>query len=221
MGAQGAGKGTQAERIAPMFHLSHLSTGELFRSAVAAETALGAIAKGFLDRGELVPDDITIELVDERLAFLAALRASGDGLRGALFDGFPRTDAQAHGLDVALAVRDERVSKVVEISVPRDRLVSRLSGRLVCPNDGLTYHLVFNPPKAAYVCDRCGTTLTQRADDTPEAIEKRLSIYFAQTEPLLEYYRSRGLLVVVDGDAEIDVVTESIARVLEDAGLTR
>lgn len=214
MGAQGAGKGTQAERIAPRYNLAHLSTGELFRAAVASGTELGILAKGYLDRGELVPDAVTIGIVDAKLLEIA----TGSPARsGALFDGFPRTAAQAAGLDEALARRGERITAVVEIFVPREKLVFRLSGRRICPNCGATYHMEFNPPRQEGICDRCGSGLVQRPDDTADAIARRLDIYFAQTEPLLNYYEERGLLRRIDGDREIDQVTESIAAAIDEA----
>jgi len=211
MGAQGAGKGTQAERIAPQFDLLHLSTGELFRAAVKHETELGVLAKGFLDRGELVPDEVTIGIVDARLQEVAS---GAIAKCGALFDGFPRTPAQAEGLDRALASRNDHIDAVIEIRVPREKLIVRLSGRRVCPSCGATYHLEFNAPQVEGVCDRCGSALVQRPDDTPDAIARRLDIYFAQTEPLLNYYDSRGLLKRVDGDGEIDSVTDAIVSAL-------
>lgn len=213
MGAQGAGKGTQAERIAPEFNLAHLSTGELFRAAVAAGTELGTLAKGYLDRGELVPDAVTVGIVDDRLGEIAAAGERS----GALFDGFPRTSAQAAGLDDALAVRGDSIAAVVEIDVPREMLVARLAGRRVCPACSATFHLEFNPPAVAGVCDRCGTKLIQRQDDTPEAISRRLDIYFEQTAPLLDYYQQRGLLTKVDGNLPIDDVSERIASAIRAA----
>lgn len=218
MGAQGAGKGTQAERIAPRFQLAHLSTGELFRAAVANGTELGVLAKGYLDRGELVPDDVTIGIVDNKLQEISAEQPE---LQGALFDGFPRTAAQAEGLDRALAKRDERIGAVIEVSVPRDKLVARLAGRRVCSICGATYHIEFNPPAREGVCDRCGGELIQRKDDTPEAINRRLETYFAQTEPLLAYYQERGLLTRVDGDRPIDEVTDGIAAAIDAANAAR
>jgi adenylate kinase len=214
MGAQGAGKGTQAERIAPRFSLVHLSTGDLFRAAIAAGNELGVLAKGYLDRGELVPDEVTIGIVDTRLAEIAADHAAGSPTRGALLDGFPRTPGQAAGLDAALAKRGESIDAVIEIDVPLEKLVARLSGRWICPNCGATYHAEFNPPTVAGTCDRCGSALIQRADDTPEAIQRRLDLYFEQTEPLLAYYRDRGLLRRVDGDGEIEAVTVAIAEAI-------
>jgi adenylate kinase len=218
MGAQGAGKGTQAERIAPRYKLAHLSTGELFRAAVANDTALGRLAKGYLDRGELVPDDVTIGIVDEKLQKIAN---QAPEVQGALFDGFPRTAAQAEGLDRLLAKRGEPISSVIEVSVPREKLVSRLAGRRVCQNCGATYHVEFNPPSKEGVCDRCGGPLIQRPDDTPEAINRRLDIYFAQTEPLLDYYKARGLLKRVNGDQPIDEVTDAIAAAIDEAPVAK
>jgi adenylate kinase len=214
MGPQGAGKGTQAERIAPRYNLAHLSTGDLFRTAIANETELGKLAKGYLDRGELVPDDVTIGIVDAKLSELAA---GSNNYEGALLDGFPRTLAQAEGLDQALAKRGERIGSVVEISAPRDKLVARLAGRRVCSKCGATYHVEFNPPPTDGVCERCGGTLIQREDDTPDAINRRLDIYFAQTEPLLDYYEKRGLLRRVNGDRPIDEVSEEIEAAIDSA----
>ncbi len=212
MGAQGAGKGTQAERIAPRFELAHLSTGELFRNAIAAGTELGVLAKQYLDRGELVPDDVTIGLVDRKLAAIADAHAAGNPIGGALFDGFPRTLGQATGLDALLSRRCETIDAVIEIDVPLEVLIVRLAGRRVCPGCGATFHIEFDPPATSDVCDRCGSALVQRADDTPEAINRRLELYFQQTKPLLDYYRERGLLRRVDGNREIDAVTRAISR---------
>lgn len=217
MGAQGAGKGTQAALIAPKYRLAHLSTGELFRHAVSSGTELGLLAKHYLDRGDLVPDAVTVGIVDNKLSEIAA---GHNDLRGALFDGFPRTAAQAEGLDDALAKRNEKIDRVVEITVPRATLEARLSGRWVCPACGATYHLEFNPPQQSKVCDRCGAALIQRADDTPEAIKRRLDIYFEQTAPLLAYYESRGLLSQVDGDQSIEAVAEAIGEAIDGASAT-
>jgi adenylate kinase len=212
MGAQGAGKGTQAALIAPQYRLAHLSTGELFRHAVANGTELGLLAKQYLDRGELVPDAVTVGIVDNKLSEISA---GQNDLQGALFDGFPRTAAQAAGLDEALAKRNERIDRVIEISVPREKLETRLAGRWSCPNCGATYHMEFNPPQNDKVCDRCGFGLVQRSDDTVDAIKRRLNIYFEQTEPLLDYYEARGLLRRVDGDQSIEQVTAGIAAAID------
>jgi adenylate kinase len=214
MGAQGSGKGTQAERIAPRFNLAHLSTGDVFRAAIANGTELGLLAQQYLDKGELVPDAITIGIVDAKLLEIAASTPSRDG---ALFDGFPRTAGQAAGLDSALAKRDELITAVVEIFVPREKLVMRLLGRRVCQNCGATFNVVMNPPKIDGICDRCGHALLQRKDDTPEAIERRLDIFFAETQPLFNYYQERGLLTRVNGDRPIEQVTAEISDAITSA----
>jgi adenylate kinase len=213
MGAQGAGKGTQAERIAPRFALAHLSTGELFRSAIASQSEFGLKLKAILDAGELVPDDVTLGIVDARLAEIGAT----EGVTGALFDGFPRTPGQAEGLDRVLVARRERIGAVVEIHVPRERLIERLAGRRICPKCNATYHVLFNPPAQEGICDRCGSALIQRPDDTPEAITRRLDLYFEQTSPLLDYYKQRGILTQIAGEGEIDDVTARIAAVIDAA----
>ena len=217
MGPQGAGKGTQATRIAEQLELVHVSTGELFRSAIKAKTPLGVMAKEILDRGDLVPDDITLGIVEKRLEEIAETRSAGGNARGALFDGFPRTPAQAKGLDDLLERRGERLVTVIEITAPREVLVERLSGRRVCPNCGAVYHIEFSPPKVDSICDNCGHQVIQRADDTPEAIERRLSLYDEQTAPLLNYYRERGLLQTVNGDRDVDTVSADLVRVIEDS----
>lgn len=214
MGAQGAGKGTQAERLAPRLRLTHLSTGELFRAEIKSGSDLGTLLKEIYDRGDLIPDVMTLEIVNLRLD---QITASGDSI-GALFDGFPRTPAQAEGLDQTLDARNEALAAVIEIAVPREQLVDRLSGRRVCPICGTTYHVDFNPPLVAGLCDRDGAMLIQRADDTPEAINRRLDIYFAQTAPLLSYYDARGLLRRVDGDRPIAVVSDHIVEAVECSG---
>jgi adenylate kinase len=214
MGPQGSGKGTQAGRLAPRLRLEHLSTGDLFRAAIASESPLGRRVKAILDRGDLVPDDLTIGIVAERLDRIAAERALGVGAQGALFDGFPRTLPQAEGLDRLVAERGDRIGAVVELAMPADRLVTRLAGRRVCPQCGATYHVEFNPPKEAGVCDRCGAEPVQRDDDKPEPIRRRLATYFAQTAPLLSYYRERDLVIQVDGDQPIDRVTDEIVAAL-------
>lgn len=214
MGPQGVGKGTQASRIAERIGLSHLSTGELFRAAIKAKTPLGVMAEKILDEGKLVPDDVTLGIVEGRLDEIAAERTAGSNVHGALFDGFPRTLPQAEGLETMLAKRGESILAVIEISAPRDVLVQRLSGRRVCPNCGSTYHVEFDPPKVDSICDNCGHTVIQRADDTPEAIERRLSLYDEKTAPLLKYYEDRGLLTRVDGNRDMDSVSADLIRII-------
>ena len=210
MGPQGAGKGTQASRVAPRLCLTQLATGELFRAAIKSQTGLGRKIKETYDRGELVADDVTIRMVEEKLDEIARQRRLGEGVRGALFDGFPRNRAQAEALDDVLARRGEAISAVIRIDAPLDRLVERLTGRRVCSQCGAVYHVEFNPPRQLDICDRCGGEVVQREDDTPEAVKKRLRLYFEQTQPLLAYYEERGLLAAVDGDQPIDAVTDEI-----------
>ena len=212
MGPQGSGKGTQAGRLAPRLGLVPIATGELFRGAIAADTPLGRRIKDIYDRGELVPDDLTVRLVEEKLDEVARQQELGEAVRGALFDGFPRTRAQAEALDATLARRSATISVVIQIEVPFETLVARLAGRRVCKRCGAVYHVDFNPPSRPGICDRCGGEVMQREDDRAEAVEKRLSLYFRETEPLLTYYRERGILAAVDGNQPIDVVTEDIAR---------
>ena len=216
MGPQGSGKGTQSERVRSRLNLGSVATGELFRSAIKSGTELGQQIKAKYDRGELIPDDLTITLVDVRLDELAGQRGpDGRPVQGAVYDGFPRTAAQAAALDRALAARGEQVDAVIAIDVPRDVLVERLSGRRVCSNCGRVYHVVFDPPKTEGVCDVCGGELVQRADDTPEAVAKRLDLYETETAPLLDRYADRGLLVRVDGDGSIEDVTDAIVEAIE------
>lgn len=214
MGPQGSGKGTQAERLLPRLGLVSIATGELFRGAAKAGTSLGLRAKDLMDRGELVPDDVTVALVAEKLNEIDARRAAGEDIRGALFDGFPRTAAQAEALDALLTGRGEGIDSVVSIEVPRDQLIERLAGRRICPVCNTVYHVVFNPPRRDEVCDNDGTPLVQRADDTPEAVRKRLDTYEEKTAPLLAMYEQRGVLRKVDGSQAIDDVTEAIAAVV-------
>ena len=211
IGPQGAGKGTQAARIAPLFGLLHLATGDLFRALMAGESDLAAEVRAFYDRGELVPDALTARVL------FAALdeRAAGGDVRGALIDGFPRNAAQAEVLDEQIAARGEELAAVVHIDVARDVLMRRLTGRLVCRTCGATYHREFNPPRTPGVCDLDGGELYVRSDDTEDAVARRLDIYFAQTEPLLDRWRERGIVLDIDGDQPIDAVTAAIAVSLE------
>lgn len=214
MGAQGSGKGTQAFELAPRAHLVHLSTGDLFRAAIAEGDALGREIKAIYDRGDLIPDDLTLRLVDAKLDQVAIEGSGGEPAQGALFDGFPRTAGQADGFERMLAARGEELTVVVLISMPQDALELRLSGRRVCPNGHGPFHVVFNPPRTVGICDVCGEPLIQRDDDKPEAIQRRLSNYFAQTTPLIDYFRDRAKLVEVDGDQPVEAVTRSIAEAL-------
>lgn len=220
MGPQGSGKGTQAERLLPLLQLKPIATGNLFRAAIAAGTPLGKQAKAILDNGQLVPDDITIGLVEQKLDDLAPLIAKGEA-KGALFDGFPRTRAQAESLESSLARRGEEVDAVFWIDVPREQLLERLAGRLVCTRCGQVFHLTMNPPAVAGVCDVCGGVLTQREDDTPLAVSNRLAAFMELTAPLLDYYDQQGRLYRIDGARPIGEVTESIVGLIKTLGSNR
>jgi adenylate kinase len=218
MGPQGSGKGTQSARVRSRLNLASIATGELFREAIRGESPLGKRIKAVYDRGELVPDEMTVALVEERLGQLDRERAAGVAIEGALYDGFPRTEGQARALDEALARRGEAVTAVIAIDVPRQTLLERLAGRRVCASCGHVYNVVTDPPRQVGVCDICGGEVIQRADDTPEAVAKRLDLYAVETAPLAERYANRGLLVHVDGDRQIDEVTDAIVAVIERRG---
>lgn len=211
IGPQGSGKGTQAAAVAPQLGLVHVATGDLFRALMASDSELAREVRSYYDRGALVPDDLTVRVLVTRLD---ELEREQPNYRGVLLDGFPRNRAQAEALDRVLRERGDDLVAVIHLVVPREALIERLSGRLVCQQCGATYHRIFNPPRQPGVCDRCGGPLIQRSDDTPEAITRRLDIYEEQTAPLLEYYRQRGLLVDIDGDRSIDEVSQSILAAL-------
>ena len=215
MGAQGSGKGTQAERIGPQLKLVKVATGDLFRAAIAQKSELGLQVQSIIEAGDLVPDELTSAIVQVRLAQIAAQRSAGDDVAGALFDGFPRTEAQARSLDEILASQGVALDAVVEIDVPREKLIHRLSGRRTCENCGAVYHVESDPPKVDGICDKCGGKLIQREDDTQDAIARRLALYDNSTRPLLDYYRAKGVLVTVNGDQHIDTVTKEILAVLQ------
>jgi adenylate kinase len=199
MGGPGAGKGTQAKRLEQTLGLPQIATGDLFREHLKKETELGKAAREYMDAGELVPDEVTVAMAEERIA-------RPDCGRGALFDGFPRTLPQAQALDDLLAQLGARVNIVPYIHVSREVLLARLAGRWTCSVCGRVYHVLFNPPQTAGVCDRDGGELYQRADDTVETQKRRIEVYFEQTAPLVESYRQRGLLVEIDGEQPIDDV---------------
>ncbi|WP_067934861.1 adenylate kinase [Alicyclobacillus kakegawensis] len=210
LGMPGAGKGTQAARIHDDYGLVHISTGDMFRAAAAMGTPLGDKVKGYLDSGKLVPDDVTIEVVRERLR-------QPDAERGFLLDGFPRTLPQAEALDAMLEDIGLGLSAALYIHVPQEVLLSRMTGRRICRECGATYHVVFQPPRQEGICDRCGGELYQRSDDTEEAVKTRLQQY-AHTAPLVEYYRKRGLLRQVDGQRPIDEVYAEVRSILNELG---
>ena len=214
MGPQGSGKGTQSERVRTRLNLGSIATGELFRAAIKGGTALGQRVQAVYDRGELVPDDLTIALVEERLDLLAQERSQGARIEGALYDGFPRTVAQADALSRALGARGEDLTAVIAIDVPRETLIERLAGRRVCSNCGRVYNILSDPPAVEGICDVCGGQLTQRADDTPEAVAKRLDLYELETAPLVDRYEDQGLVERIDGNRPIDDVTKSIVAAI-------
>ena len=211
LGPPGAGKGTQAARLAERAGVPQISTGDMFRAAVRAGTPLGLEAKRYMDAGQLVPDAVTIGLVRERLA-------QPDCRQGFLLDGFPRTVAQAEGLAEVLRDLGVNLDGVLYFDVPDEVVVERLSGRRVCPACGATYHVRFDPPRQAGVCDRCGGELVQRPDDREETVRERLAVYRRQTEPLVDYYRQAGLLRTVHADRPIAEVEAEIGRLTGVAG---
>lgn len=216
MGPQGSGKGTQSERVRSRLNLASVATGELFRAAIKQGTELGQAIKAMYDRGELVPDELTVALVEERLEQLGRERAAGVPIEGALYDGFPRTEEQAEALDVVLGRRGESVTLVVAIDVPRAMLLERLAGRRVCASCGRVYNIATDPPLVEGRCDVCGGNVIQRADDTPEAVTKRLDLYDIETAPLVERYAKRGVLTRVAGDRAIEDVTASIVEAIRE-----
>lgn len=207
LGPPGAGKGTQAQRIAERTGLVHISTGDMFREHVREGTELGTLAKQYMDKGELVPDEVTIRMLLERIS-------RPDAAKGALFDGFPRNVAQAEALDQGLAERDEKIDHGLLISVPDEELVSRLSGRWICRQCGTLFHERFDPPKQAGVCDKCGGELYQRDDDRPDVVRSRLE---NQKPPvgLIDHYRRAGTLVEIDGTPPVDDVTVALLEALD------
>jgi adenylate kinase len=200
LGPPGAGKGTQAKVIAEKYHLAHISSGDLFRENLKGQTELGKVAQGYMNRGELVPDDVTIAMIRDRLS-------RPDCANGALLDGFPRTPAQADALEVMLAGFAGKVNVTPYINVPSEVLVERLGGRWTCKQCGHVYHEKYNPPKVAGLCDHDQTELYQREDDKAETVARRIQVFLSQTQPLIEYYTKRGLLVEVDGTRSIDAVS--------------
>lgn len=208
LGPPGAGKGTQAQVISREMSLAHISSGDLFRENLKNQTELGKLAQGFMNRGELVPDDVTIAMVRDRIS-------RPDCAEGALLDGFPRTPAQADALSEMLATMNERVDSVPYISVPAEELITRLGGRWTCPTCGRVYHEKYNPPKTPGVCDQDGAQLYQREDDQAETVERRIRVYMEQTTPLIEYYRQKDLLVEIDGTKSIDDVSQAILKAIK------
>ncbi len=203
LGPPGAGKGTQAKVVAEKLSLAHISSGDIFRENLKAQTDLGKLAQTYMDRGELVPDDVTIAMIEDRLQL-------PDCNSGAVLDGFPRTPAQADALNEMLKRLNGEVVSVPFINVPAQVLIERLGGRWSCRAKGHVFHTVYNPPKAAGICDYDGSELYQREDDKPETVKRRIDVYIEQTAPLLDYYSKAGLLVEIDGTRDIDLVTTDL-----------
>ena len=209
LGAPGAGKGTQAKKISEKYGIPHISTGDIFRSNIKNGTELGKKAKSYMDQGLLVPDELVVDLVVDRLA-------KDDCEKGCVLDGFPRTIPQAEALDAALAEKSDAVDMAIDIEVPDENIINRMSGRRACVNCGATYHIVHVPPKAEGICDVCGKELILRDDDKPETVKKRLDVYHEQTQPLIDYYSGKGVLKEVDGTKDMDDVTAEIIALLGD-----
>lgn len=209
LGPPGAGKGTQAKNISEKFGLPHISSGNIFRENLKNQTELGKKAEEYMNRGELVPDDITISMIRERLS-------RPDCNEGALLDGFPRTPAQAKALDEMLSDFDGQVDAVPYIKVPENELVERLSGRLTCRAEGHIFHQKYNPPQEPGVCDYDGSELYQREDDRPETVKRRIRVYIEQTQPLIDYYHEKSVLIEIDGDQSIEDVTRDLVGTLEE-----
>ena len=208
MGLPGAGKGTQADKIVEKYETPHISTGDMFRAAILEGTELGVKAKSYMDQGALVPDEVTIGIVRERLS-------KPDCDKGFLLDGFPRTVPQAKALDELLSDMGRSIEHVLNIQVDQDELVARLTGRRICKECGTSYHLQFNPPEVEGKCDKDGGELYQRADDNPETVTNRLEVNMTQTAPLLSFYDGKGVLVNIDGQQNIGIVFKEIDAILQ------
>ena len=207
LGAPGAGKGTQAKMIASNYGVPHISTGDIFRANIKNGTELGREAKSYMDKGLLVPDELTVKLLLDRVA-------QDDCGSGYVLDGFPRTIPQAQVLDEALAKLGESVDYAVNVDVPDENIINRMSGRRACLNCGATYHIVSIPPKKEGICDVCGSELVLRDDDKPETVKNRLKVYHDQTQPLIDFYEAKGVLRTVDGTLPMEEVFEAIAGIL-------
>ena len=207
LGAPGAGKGTQAKKIADKYQIPHISTGDIFRANIKNGTELGKKAKTYMDQGLLVPDELVVDLVVDRLA-------QDDCKNGCVLDGFPRTIPQAESLDAALAAKGESIDYAIDVDVPDENIINRMSGRRACVACGATYHIVYIPTKVEGVCDRCGEKLILRDDDKPETVKKRLDVYHEQTQPLIDYYTKKNVLRSVDGTKDMEEVFRSITDIL-------
>ncbi len=207
LGAPGAGKGTQAKRIAEKYTIPHISTGDIFRANIKNGTELGRKAKEFMDQGLLVPDELTCDLVMDRIQ-------QDDCKNGFVLDGFPRTIPQAEALDAALSKIGQKMDYAIDVDVPDENIVNRMGGRRACLSCGATYHVEFNPTKAEGICDACGAQTVLRDDDKPETVQKRLTVYHDQTQPLIDYYKNQNILKSVDGTQPMEAVFEAIIGIL-------
>ncbi len=207
LGAPGAGKGTQAKKISAKFDIPHISTGDIFRANIKNETALGIKAKEYMDQGLLVPDELVVDLVADRIV-------QDDCSNGFVLDGFPRTIPQAESLDAALVKMDQKMDFAIDVDVPDEAIVKRMGGRRACVKCGATYHLVYIAPKEDGICDTCGSELILRSDDQPETVLKRLGVYHEQTQPLIDYYSNVGILKSVDGTQDMDVIFKVICEIV-------
>ena len=207
LGAPGAGKGTQAKQIAAKYSIPHISTGDIFRANIKNGTELGKKAKEYMDQGLLVPDELTCDLVMDRIA-------KDDAKNGFVLDGFPRTIPQAEALDAALTKIGQSMDYAIDVDVPDENIIGRMSGRRACVGCGATYHIVYNPTKVEGKCDACGADLILRDDDKPETVKKRLDVYHDQTQPLIDYYSKQGILKSVDGTQPMEKVFEDITAIL-------
>ena len=207
LGAPGAGKGTQAKKIAAKYDIPHISTGDIFRANIKNGTELGNKAKTYMDQGLLVPDELVVDLVVDRVQ-------QDDCKNGYVLDGFPRTIPQAEALDKALAEFGDKIDYAIDVNVPDENIVKRMGGRRACVGCGATYHLVYAPTKTEGICDVCGKELILRDDDKPETVQKRLNVYLEQTQPLIDYYTKAGILKTVDGTVDINDVFAAIVEIL-------
>jgi adenylate kinase len=207
LGAPGAGKGTQAKKIAEKYQIPHVSTGDIFRSNIKEGTQLGRKAKEYMDQGALVPDELTIGMLMDRIQ-------QEDCSNGYVLDGFPRTIPQAESLQKAITEMGQKIDFAINVDVPDENIINRMSGRRACISCGATYHIVYNPSKVAGICDVCGSELVLRDDDKPETVKKRLAVYHDQTRPLIDYYKEAGVLVNVDGTQELNKVFSDITVIL-------
>ena len=207
LGAPGAGKGTQAKMIAERYGIPHISTGDIFRANIKNGTELGAKAKEYMDKGLLVPDELVCDLVVDRIQ-------QADCEKGYILDGFPRTIPQAEALKEALSAIEQKLDFAIDIEVPDENIINRMSGRRACVGCGATYHVVFNPTKVEGVCDVCGDALILRDDDKPETVEKRLTVYHTQTQPLIDFYSAEKILVEIDGTQSMEKVFNDIVNIL-------